>query len=54
MEAKDLVCFKCKHYDEIEGNCEAFKEIPSSILSGKNKHDKPLLKQKNKIVFEKI
>jgi hypothetical protein len=53
MEAKNLICFSCKHYDVIDGNCAAFKEIPSEILSGGSKHKKPLKGQKNDIIFEK-
>lgn len=51
MEANSLVCFKCVHFDEIGGGCKAFAEIPESITSGANKHDKPLKGQDNDIVF---
>jgi hypothetical protein len=50
----NLICFKCKHFREIEGGCDAFPDdIPDEILTT-NKHDKPLKEQKNKIVFEPI
>jgi hypothetical protein len=53
MEAIDLICFKCKHFREIEGGCSAFPDgIPNEITSGENDHDKPLPDQKNNIVFE--
>ena len=53
----------CKHYlgisqpDGTEATeiyvCEAFPDgIPKSIIMGKNAHERPLPKQKNKIVFE--
>jgi hypothetical protein len=55
MQAKNLVCFKCKHFRKIQGGCDAFPDgIPDKIRSGKNKHKKPLPEQKNKIVFEEI
>lgn len=52
MEAIDLICFKCKHLDELNGGCKAFKNIPHSITAGLNDHSKPLTGQKNNIVFE--
>lgn len=53
MEAKKLVCFKCKHFRMFEGGCDAFPDgIPAKITSGENQHSKPLPKQKNNIVFE--
>jgi hypothetical protein len=53
MEAKDLVCFKCKHFDYINGGCTAFPDgIPDEITSGENEHAKSLPEQENNIVFE--
>ena len=54
MEALNLVCFECKHFEEFSPGCRAFKEIPKEITSGKNKHVKPLKNQENDIVFEKL
>jgi hypothetical protein len=55
MEAIDLVCFKCKHFRQFEGGCDAFPDgIPDEITSGNNQHSKTLPNQKNKIVFEPI
>lgn len=55
MEAVDLVCFKCKHFNRAEGGCTAFPDgIPDEITSGDNKHSRPLPEQKNNIVFEPI
>ncbi|CAB4126209.1 hypothetical protein UFOVP153_39 [uncultured Caudovirales phage] len=55
MEAISLICFKCKHFREIEGGCDAFPDgIPEEITSGDNEHSKPLPDQKNDIVFEPI
>jgi hypothetical protein len=55
MEAVNLICFKCKHFNRFEIGCNAFpKGIPDEITSGKNEHKKPLPNQKNNIVFEKI
>lgn len=50
---KITVCNKCKNYKTGE-SCEAFKFIPNLILSGENKHKKPLPGQENKIVFEPL
>lgn len=53
MEAKELICFKCKHFRMFKGGCDAFPNgIPDQITSGKNKHSKPLPNQGNNIVFE--
>ena len=53
MEAKDLICFKCKHFDFINGGCAAFPDgIPDEITSGENEHSKPIYDQENDIVFE--
>ena len=55
MEAIDLICFRCKHFREIEGGCDAFPEgISDEITSGENEHSKPLDGQGNDIVFEPI
>jgi hypothetical protein len=55
MEAIDLICFKCKHFDRINGGCAAFGEdIPDEIVSGENEHRLPLLDQENDIVFTPI
>lgn len=56
MEAFNLVCFKCKHMENWDGfGCEAFPNgIPDEIVSGHNKHTKPLPDQGNNIVFEPI
>lgn len=55
MQAIDLICFRCKHFREIEGGCNAFPEgIPDEITSGENEHSKPLKDQENDIVFEQI
>lgn len=53
MEAVNLVCFGCKHFDIADGGCAAFPEgIPDEITSGENSHSNPLPGQGNKIVFE--
>lgn len=53
METRSLICFECKHFDEINGGCTAFPEgIPDEIASGQNRHRKPLEGQENDIVFE--
>jgi len=55
MEAIDLVCFKCKHWRQFTGGCDAFgDDIPFEITSGLNEHSEPLPIQDNKIVFEPI
>lgn len=55
MQSKDLVCFKCKHFDKFKIGCRAFpKGIPEEITSGSNKHSKPLKGQKNDLVFTPI
>jgi hypothetical protein len=54
MTPKDLICFKCKHFREIEGGCDAFPEgIPPEIIEA-NEHDKPIKDQDNNIVFEPV
>lgn len=54
-EAKELICFKCKHFREFKGGCDAFPDgIPDEIVSGENQHLKPLPDQKNNIIFEPL
>ena len=49
-----LICTDCKNYSGLQ-RCVAFpKGIPEVIIFGENDHSKPLPKQENKIVFEKI
>ena len=46
-------CQNCKYFKSLRFKCKAFpKEIPIEILSGDNKHLKPLPEQGNDIVFE--
>lgn len=46
------VCGECKH-NKGDGTCKAFPEgIPEEILTGDNKHKKPLIGQGNNIIFE--
>jgi hypothetical protein len=53
MEAKKLICFNCKHFNEIQGGCAAFPEgIPDEITEGNSQHEKPLKGQENDIIFE--
>ncbi|MGJ8594134.1 MAG: hypothetical protein ACSHXF_16410 [Aquaticitalea sp.] len=48
----DLICFKCKHWFEFAGGCRAFPDgIPDSILVS-NKHNRPIVNQKNDFVYE--
>ncbi len=55
MEAINLVCFRCKHFNVYEGGCAAFEEdIPDEITSGENEHTEPLPNQNNTIVFTPI
>jgi len=55
MEAIELICFRCKHWRDINGGCDAFgDDIPKEITSGLNDHSKPLSFQENDIVFEPI
>ncbi len=59
MIAKKPVCLECKnyHFNDLEKfTCKAFPNgigIPDIILTGGNKHTKPLPKQGNDIIFEK-
>lgn len=53
-ETKNLICFTCMHWSHFETGCKAFPEgMPDSILQ-KNKHDKPLKDQTNKLVYESV
>jgi hypothetical protein len=54
MEAVNLICFRCKHFDDANGGCAAFENIPNEITSGENLHSKPLPGQPNDIVFESL
>lgn len=55
MIYQEPICISCKHYNLENGNCAAFKnKIPDEIYMGDNKHTKPLPKQGNDIVYEKI
>lgn len=48
-------CNYCKHFIRDEKpffHCKAFEIIPKEILSGDNKHTKPLADQKNDIAYE--
>lgn len=55
MIYKEPICLNCKHYNLENSNCSAFaKQIPDEIYLGDNDHKKPLPKQGNNIVFEKI
>ena len=47
---RDLICFKCKHCNQFDSGCKAFKNIPMQIIET-NKHDKPLPEQKNNLFF---
>ncbi|MGB3691600.1 MAG: hypothetical protein WA896_15580 [Spirulinaceae cyanobacterium] len=46
-------CKYCKHF-QFDGSCAAFasEPIPLPIVSGEVKHIKPVLGQKNSIVYE--
>lgn len=46
----DLICFKCKNWNQFDTGCKAFKDIPWEIIKA-NKHDKPLPDQNNNFVF---
>lgn len=55
MQPIDLICFKCKHFNEFGSGCKAFpSDIPKEILSGENEHSEPLKEQDNDIAFEPI
>lgn len=46
------ICGDCRYFDEVTFTCAAFpEEIPDSVLTGDIDHYKPLLGQKNNIVF---
>jgi hypothetical protein len=53
-EVKDLICFRCKHFDQLLGGCAAFENIPFEIGQNGNMHSEPLPGQGNNIVFEPI
>lgn len=52
------LCASCKHFDllpSVKPVCAAFPNgIPKTIWSGGKQHEKPLLKQGNSLVYEKI
>jgi hypothetical protein len=52
-EATELICFKCKHFNQDIGGCAAFDDIPYEI-GLTNMHSEPLPNQGNSIVFEPI
>ncbi|MDZ4709352.1 MAG: hypothetical protein SH818_13220 [Saprospiraceae bacterium] len=48
----NLICWTCKHLDDINGGCKAFPDgIPDEVLVS-NEHSKRLPDQLNDIVFE--
>lgn len=49
---EDFICFKCKHFREILGGCDAFPEDIPFGMGVLFQHDKPLPEQNNDIVFE--
>lgn len=54
---QNVLCNSCKHFhfEDFEHiSCDAFKDIPKEILTGRNRHLEPLPGQKNDIVFEQI
>jgi hypothetical protein len=52
MEAKELICFRCKHFDELAPGCKAFPDgIPDEITGGENKHQEQLKDQENDLTF---
>jgi hypothetical protein len=54
MEAKNFICFNCKHFSDDAPGCAAFTDgIPEEITSGDDKHTKPLKGQENALVFER-
>lgn len=53
MEAIELVCSSCKHFNRADGGCAAFPDgIPDEITGGENEHSEPLPGQKNNIVYQ--
>ena len=53
MEATDLICFRCRHFNRVGGGCAAFPDgIPDEITDGEHPHNRPLPGQGNDIVFE--
>ena len=43
----------CKHFDPFSPGCKAFDNIPESIISGINKHKKPIDGQNGDFVYTK-
>jgi len=53
MENFDYNCYECKHLDEDRIGCKVFPDqVPSSIITGKVRHDRRLFDQGNDLVFE--
>jgi len=53
METINLICFKCIHWNDLDG-CEAFPDgIPDGILMN-NEHSRPLPGQDNDFVFQEF
>lgn len=54
MTPRDLICFRCKHFNDISGGCQAFGEnIPEEIIET-NVHNKVLPDQVKPLTFEEI
>lgn len=54
MTPRNLICFKCKHFNELKGGCEAFgQDIPEEVIES-NKHDKVYPEQVKPLTFEEI
>jgi hypothetical protein len=54
FEVIKVLCNDCIHFLG-RSKCKAFpKRIPQIILSGENKHSKPLPGQDNEYVFERV
>ena len=54
MTPRNLICFRCKHFRELQGGCEAFgMDIPEEIIE-KNKHNQVLPGQIKPLTFEEI
>lgn len=54
METINSICDNCKHFQPIAGGCAAFPAGIPKVIQRENKHDKPLPKQGNKIIYEPI
>lgn len=51
MNPRDLICFRCKHWEDFSLGCKAFPEgIPEEVIET-NEHNKPLKGQNNSLVF---